>query len=169
MNLCKGLHKYLGSSLSDYQRLINFEHSNTKLMKTNFKLGTAIAVSFGSLLCASAAYADGWPTSVQGSWSAVAAQSTGTLTITHPTSTLNCQPISGTLFGNSTIQGFYCPTSGRISFVRVYNQGIGNGGAAQYYQGNLSLTGSTLRIGGTQTTFDTAGGSLGEYNFSATK
>ncbi len=25
MNLCKGLHKYLGSSLSDYQKLLNFQ------------------------------------------------------------------------------------------------------------------------------------------------
>jgi hypothetical protein len=138
-------------------------------MKTKFKLGAAIAIGFGSSLCGSAAYADGWPTSVQGSWLAVAAQTTGTLTITQPTSTLNCQPISGTLFGNSTIQGFYCPNSGRISFIRVYTNGIANGGAAQYYQGNLSRAGFISRIGGTQTTFDTAGGSLGEYNFSATK
>jgi hypothetical protein len=137
-------------------------------MRTNFKLGAAIAVSFGSLLCGSAAYADVWPTSVEGSWTAAAAQRTGLLTITQPTSTLNCQPISGTLFRNSTIQGFYCPNTGRISFIRVYNQGTGNGGAAQYYQGNLSPTGSILRIGGTFSTFDTAGGPLGEYNFSAT-
>jgi hypothetical protein len=138
-------------------------------MRTNFNQGTAIAIGFGSLLCGSAAYADGWPTSVQGTWSAIAAQTTGTLTITQPASNLNCRPITGTLFDNSTIQGFYCPRSGRISFIRVYNQGTANGGATQYYQGNVSQTGSTLYIGGTQTTFDTAGGSLGEYNFSASK
>jgi len=138
-------------------------------MRTNFKLGAAIAIGLGSSLCGSAAYANVWPSSVQGSWSVLAAQNTGTLTITQPASTLNCQPISGTLFGNSTIKGFYCPSSGRISFLRTYNSDTANGAIAQYYQGNLSQTATTLRIGGTLTVFDSVGGSLGEYNFSASK
>ncbi|HEY9726737.1 MAG TPA: hypothetical protein V6D50_09850 [Chroococcales cyanobacterium] len=131
-------------------------------MTVNFKQGTAIAVCcVGSLLWGSAAYADGWPTSVAGNWSVFANQSSGALSITQPTSTLNCRPISGSIFGNP-IQGFYCPTSGRIVFVRKNTSGI----TTQYYQGNLSQTGSTLRIGGS---FSSIGGSYGEYSFYATK
>lgn len=130
-------------------------------MTANLKQGTAIAVCFGSLLWGGAAYADGWPTSVAGNWSVVANQSSGTLTITQPTSNLNCRPISGSIFSNP-IQGFYCPSSGRIVFVRKTSSGV----TTQYYQGNLSQTGSTLRIGGS---FSSLSDSYGEYSFYATK
>ena len=130
-------------------------------MKVNFKQGTAIAACFGSLLWGSAAYADGWPPSVAGTWAAVANQSSGTLSITQPTSSLNCRPISGSIFGNP-IQGFYCPFSGRIVFVRKNTNGI----TTQYYQGNLSQTGSILRIGGSFSSLNTT---YGEYSFYATK
>lgn len=133
-------------------------------MKVNFKQGTAIAVCFGSLLWGGAAYADGWPTSVAGNWSIVGNQSAGTLSITQPVSNLYCRPIYGTIYGNP-IEGFYCPYSGRIGFVRKTPSGI----AHQYYQGNLSQTGSTLRIGGNFGVFNSNGGSFGEYSFYATK
>jgi hypothetical protein len=137
-------------------------------MKTNFKLGTAIAISFGSLLCASAAYADGWPTSIQGTWSIIGNQSNGGIvSITQPSSTLDCQPISGSTSGNwgaATIKGFYCPKSGRINFIRVFNNN-----PIQSFQGNLSTNASTLYMGGTFAILDPIGGSLGEYNFSASK
>ena len=133
-------------------------------MNANFRVGTGIAVFFGSLLWGSAAYADGWPTTVQGNWSVVGNQATGTLSITQPSSSLNCKPISGSIYGNS-IQGFYCPASGRIGFARLLSSGV----PFQYYQGNLSQTGNTLRIGGNFAVFNSSGGSLGEYNFSATK
>src|SRR4028118_1616566 len=109
-----------------------------KTMRTNFKLGAAIAIGFGSLLCGSPAYADGWPTNIQGTWSILANQSSGgILSITQPTSTLDCQPISGNIsataqWAASTIKGFYCPRSGRISFVRIYN-----GTAIQSVQGKV--------------------------------
>lgn len=141
-----------------------------KIMRTNFKLGAAIAIGFGSSLCGSAAYADGWPTNIQGSWSVSASQSNSAIvSITQNVSSLNCQDISGTIeaqvgWGASTIKGFYCPTSGRISFVRIYN-----GTSIQSFQGNLSPTGSNLYIAGTFSVLDTQGGSLGEYNFSAVK
>ncbi|MDZ8189433.1 MAG: hypothetical protein RMX96_31925 [Nostoc sp. ChiSLP02] len=136
-------------------------------MKNNFKTYTAIAVCCGTLSWGSSAYADGWPTSVAGTWSVVANQSTGSLVISQPTSTLNCKPISGTIFSTTAIEGFYCPSSGRIAFVRK----LANNFPYQYYQGNLSQTGSILRIGGSFSAFlkNGSGGSLGEYNFSASK
>jgi hypothetical protein len=108
-----------------------------------------------------AAIADSWPSSVQGTWSVVANQSTGTLSITQSTTPLNCKAISGSIFGGP-IQGFYCPSTGRIVFVRKNSNGI----TVQYYQGNLSQTGSTLRIGGSFSSLDA---SFGEYSFYATK
>jgi hypothetical protein len=141
-------------------------------MRTNFKLGAAIAIGLGSSLCGSAAYADGWPINIQGSWSVTANQNApGIISITQNTSTLNCQPISGTIaaqtsWAASTIKGFYCPTSGRINFVRIYN-----GTTVQSFQGNLSAAAGSnvLYMGGTFSILDTQGGSLGEYNFSAVK
>lgn len=130
-------------------------------MAVNLKQGTAIAACFGSLLWGSAAYADGWPASVAGSWSVVGNQTSGTLSITQPASSLNCRPISGTIYGDS-LQGFYCPSSGRIVFVRKDTNGI----TFQHYQGNLSQSGTTLRIGGS---FSSLNGAYGEYNFYATK
>lgn len=132
-----------------------------KLVTANFKQGTAIAVCFGSVLWGGAAYADGWQTSVAGNWSVVASQTTGTLSITQPASTSNCRSISGSIFGNP-IQGFYCPTSGRLVFVRKNDSGI----TFQYYQGNLSQTGNTLRIGGS---FSNLSQDFGEYSFYGTK
>lgn len=132
-------------------------------MKAKLQQGTVFAVCFGSLLWASAAYADGWPTTVQGNWSVVANQSSGTLSITQPSSTLNCKPISGYIFStSSTIQGFYCPASGRISFARRNSSGV----PFQYYEGNLSQTGNILRIGGSFASFTST---YGEYSFYATK
>lgn len=129
-------------------------------MKLNFKQGTAAAVCFGSLLWGGAAYADGWPSSVAGNWSVVANQTTGTLSITQPASNQSCQPITGTLLGEP-IQGFYCPSSGRIAFLRKNANGI----TYQHYQGNLAQ-GGPERIGGSFTAF---GNSSGEYSFYATK
>jgi hypothetical protein len=85
-----------------------------------------------------------------------------------------CKPIRGVIYGADAIEGFYCPGSGRISFLRY------NGNTLvpkQHWSGNLSqvVAGQPLRIGGLFATFDhnnitgTLGGSLGEYNFSAVK
>ncbi len=133
-------------------------------MNTNFRNATAIAIGFGSLLLGNPAYADGWPTSVAGNWSIVANQSAGTLTITQPASTLNCRPITGSIFGNP-IEGFYCPSSGRIAFSRKINNI-----AAQYYQGNFSQAGAITRIGGNYSSVNSSiGGPIGEYSFYGTK
>jgi hypothetical protein len=106
------------------------------------------------------ALADGWPLSVLGSWSVLANQSSGTLSITSQ-GTGNCQKITGTIFGNAMV-GFYCPFSGRIHFLRNNSSGI----TIQDYTANLSQNVSPLRMGGT---FASDLGAFGEYNFQASK
>ncbi|MEH2234275.1 MAG: hypothetical protein V7K71_32405 [Nostoc sp.] len=127
----------------------------------NLKKSAALTVCLSTLCWTSAARADGWPVSVAGTWSVSANQSQGTLVINQPSSTLNCRPISGTIFTTDRIQGFYCPFSGNIGFSR-----INNGTTIQYYEGNLSQNGAVLKIGGS---FSSILGSFGNYNFSAVK
>ncbi|MCC5617325.1 hypothetical protein LC605_19990 [Nostoc sp. CHAB 5836] len=104
-----------------------------------------------------AAFADGWPTSVVGNWSVNANNSVGTLSITTQSATGNCRPITGSIFGDRITQGFYCPFSGRIHFLRQ----VGN--TFQAYTANLSQNATTLRMGGLFTDF----GQPGEYSFFA--
>jgi len=133
-----------------------------------FKHASYVAALFcGALLTVGIARADGWPASVAGNWNVVGNQSTGILAITQSPGSV-CDPIHGTIFGTDTIERFYCPGSGRIAFLRY------NGNATspqQFWSGNLSvlISGQPLRIGGLFAVFNASGGSLGEYNFSATK
>jgi hypothetical protein len=126
-----------------------------------------LAAVFGMLaLGANVAMADGWPGSVVGNWSVLGNQSPGTLSIASQASTGLCRAISGTIYGNP-IQGFYCPYSGRIHFVRKSAQ---TNDTYQVWTGNLSQAGTVNRMGGTFTSVNaTLGGSLGEYNFQASK
>lgn len=125
-----------------------------------------------ALLWSGVAAADGWPANVTGTWNIVGNQSLGTLTINQFPGALGsqCKPIRGTIYVAGRVEGFYCPGSGRISFIRTFD-GVAN----QYWSGNLSQVGQVLRIGGSFAAFPhnnvagTIGGSLGEYNFSATK
>ncbi len=134
------------------------------------RLLTAVAC-LAALLSSTAAMAQSWPKSVVGSWSAFGNQSPLALTIATQGTTGNCVAITGTLADTvsggqtNTIQGFYCPHSGRIQFLRN-NQTTGN--TFQTYVGNVSMAGTTLRIGGTFAEDDQIG-ALGEYNFWAQK
>lgn len=131
-------------------------------------LGLAAAALLGS----GVATADGWPGNISGNWNVVGNQSFGVLSINQFPGALGsqCKPIRGVIYVVDRIEGFYCPGSGRISFLRTQN-----GLAKQYWSGNLSQVGPVLRIGGSFAAFPhnnvagTIGGSLGEYNFSATK
>lgn len=133
-----------------------------------------MAIVLGGVLASGPALADGWPASVAGNWSVIGNQATGTLSITQYAGAAGsqCKPIRGTIYGVDVVEGFYCPSSGRISFLRYVQRTTT---PMQYWSGNLSQDGTPLRIGGSFAVFahnnvlGTTGGSLGEYNFSATK
>jgi hypothetical protein len=130
----------------------------------------------GVLLITGSAWADGWPSSVAGTWTVIGNQSSGSLVISQYAGAAGsqCKPIRGTIYGVDAIEGFYCPQSGRI----VFNRYLGTTTTPkQNWSGNLSVfvQGQPLRIGGLfasvrhNNTSGTLGGSLGEYNFSAVK
>ncbi len=132
-------------------------------------LGSFLALSAG---LANNAMADGWPLSVLGNWSIIGNQHVGTLSITAQAAAGNCRRISGIVYPGTPvahpIEGFYCPFSGRIQFVR--KQPASND-TLQVWTGNVSQDGVVDRMGGTFTSVSTAlgGGSLGEYNFQGSK
>ena len=70
------------------------------------------------------AHANGWPTSVVGSWNVQANQSALVLRISTQAAGSGCVAITGTITDlasggqSNNIQGFFCPLSGRVSFLR---------------------------------------------------
>jgi hypothetical protein len=143
-------------------------NGRTCFVYKNITLAAAIgvALSFGS------AHASSWPASVVGIWDTFADQNSPVLTITNQGTSGKCRSISGTMVdpasgANDVIAGFYCPSSGRISFLRT---GANNGQAYQAYIGNLSdtpTTGNTRRMGGTFMEETGSPTSLGEYEWFA--
>lgn len=111
------------------------------------------------------------PSSILGTWMGVANQTAVQLVIiTQGTVPAPCKPITGTLHnlpsgGASNIQGFYCPATGRFSFVR---KDITTNDTFQSYSGNVSNTGTTLQMTGVFAELSLTN-ALGEYNFSVTK
>lgn len=140
------------------------------------KLAVSGAMLGLGMLVQGAAHADGWPASVTGIWSVIANQSAGALAITQYAGAAGsqCKPIRGTVYGVDAVEGYYCPGSGRIAFLR--KRGLtATAQTMQFWSGNLSQVGAVLRIGGTFHTgphnnvAGTLGGSLGEYSFQAQK
>lgn len=134
------------------------------------------AALFGALAWNGAASADGWPASVTGNWNIIGNQTAGVLSLAQAAGAVGskCKPVRGTIYVVDTVEGFYCPGSGRISFLRRE----GNTKAPkQYWSGNLSqaIVGQPLRLGGTFAAFPhngvsgTIGGSLGEYEWYGVK
>ncbi len=126
---------------------------------------TAAAVA-GMLSAGSAMAA--WPTSVVGTWSAAANLNSLTISITSQGKQGPCPAILGTIFDNGTgasdnLQGFYCPKSGRIQFLR---KDPTSNDTFQVYGANLSFATSAPLMGGTFSEYDQVP-NLGEYNFSA--
>src|SRR3954451_14005105 len=125
------------------------------------------AVGLGS----GSAHANGWPTSVLGSWNVRANQSALVLRISTQAAGSGCVEITGTTTDVTAggvinnVQGFYCPLSGRVSFLRKNAQ---TNDTFQAYVGNLSITGNKNYMGGTFLQEDVSG-NLGEYNFQASK
>ena len=132
-------------------------------------LGTLLALSASF---ANTAMADGWPLSVLGSWSIIGNQHVGRLIIAAQAGVGQCRRITGMVYPGTPvahpIEGFYCPFSGRIQFVR--KQPASND-TLQVWTGNVSQDGVVDRMGGTLTSVSSAlgGGSLGEYNFQGSK
>jgi hypothetical protein len=79
----------------------------------------------------------------------------------------NCRGINGH-FENEDIkiQGWYCPSTGRIHFV---HKNLTTGLAVRVFTGNVSdkVEGQPLFMAGTMTVLISPFGDLGEYNFSA--
>jgi hypothetical protein len=110
------------------------------------------------------------PASVVGTWTGVGNLTAVQVVITAQGTTGTCKAITGTMnnlpFGGaSNIQGFYCPSTGRIGFVR---KDPTTNVTFQTYSGNLSNTATTLRMAGVFAELAQVG-QLGEYNFSLTK
>lgn len=142
-------------------------------MKANLRKHTAMAVCLGSLMWGGIALADGWPASVANTnWGATVNGTTGLLRIASQESgTCKCCAIEGTILAapDNAIQGFYCPGSGLISFVRKRATG---GIPFQFYSGNVSMAvnplSPVLLIGGTVTLWSSGTpGNLGQYSFFA--
>lgn len=120
--------------------------------------------------CSVMLFAANWPLSIVGTWQGVANQSTVKLVITSQGTTGACKAINGTLSnlpsgGASKIQGFYCPQTGRVSFVR---KDVNSNATFQSYSASLSDVGAELRMGGTFAELNMAD-HLGEYNFAVQK
>jgi hypothetical protein len=126
------------------------------------KLFAVVVIIAFSLL----AFAANWPPSIAGTWQGVANQNTVKLVITSQGTTGACKAISGTFSnlpsgGASNIQGFYCPETGRVSFVR---KDVKTSDTFQSYTANLSDVGTELRMAGTFAELNMAD-HLGEYGF----
>ena len=132
-------------------------------------LGTLFALAAGS---ANIAMADGWPINIVGNWGIIGNQHVGRLIIATQAGVGQCRRITGTVYPGTPvahpIEGFYCPFSGRIQFVRKLPA---NNDTLQVWTGNVSQDAAVDRMGGTFTSISTAlgGGSLGEYNFQGFK
>lgn len=120
-----------------------------------------ILVSLSLLLLsqtASAAYL----TSVVGTWNVRANQTVGTMQITFQSASGSCRQILGSILGSS-MQGFYCPSTGRIQFLRKNSAND----TYQVYSANLTSTTAAVNyMGGSFGSFDAG---FGEYSFFASK
>jgi hypothetical protein len=138
---------------------------------TNIYASLAVAAMGLSLAAGGAHAGQLWPSSVIGTWHAVADQSSLTITISSQAATGKCRQIAGTIVDNtgggatSNLLGFYCPTSGRFHFVR---NDAANRVTYQDYSGNVSDNGRRLYMGGIFAEVFTPA-NVGEYSFLASK
>jgi hypothetical protein len=129
------------------------------------------ATSMATMLAAGGAHAGQlWPTSVVGTWTAIANQSAMTVTISSQNATGRCRAIAGSMVntdgtGQSNIAGFYCPVTGRFHFLRNDPK---TGLTYQDYSGNVSDTGTQQYMAGIFA--QSLGANLvGEYSFMASE
>jgi hypothetical protein len=142
---------------------MTFHYLRNKL--SHIALVAAAVVLFGAASSAEVARADGWPLNIGNTtWSMRANQTTTTLSIVSQVAVGNCQTITGAVFGVA-MEGFYCPGSGRIGFVRKATAQQSSA-PVQYFEGQLSQDGGTDFIAGKMAIW-TQGAQPGLYNFSA--
>ena len=128
------------------------------------------AVSLFCAIGADIAVASQWPASIVGVWDVFANNAHLTLRIRTQSAVGACPQILGTINDiggpRQPIQGFYCPNSGRISFLRKSET---NNQTFQVWTGNLSFASVVpQRIGGTFAEYNSVA-LLGEYDFLASK
>jgi len=118
------------------------------------------ASSIATLITTGAALAQTYQANVLGTWS-IRANDTQvfTFTVSGESSDAPCAYINGVMGApNDPIEGYYCPATGQVSFLR---NSVSGGGTYQVYTGQLSwagnsdietqMTGSFTNYGGTNT------------------
>jgi hypothetical protein len=140
-------------------------------MKATLK--NRVAVTIGAIGLAWGSVATAAPlANVSGTWSIVGNQHAGFLTLSQGAGA-PCAPINGTIYPGTSVsnavRGYYCPSTGRLSFARKNTHGV----VIQTWVGNVSdaVGGYPNRMGGTFHALDGAAGSgaLGEYHFQGQK
>jgi hypothetical protein len=139
-------------------------------MKSSLKKSSfAVAALVTSQFCAGVAAAAP-PTSVWGTWTLLANQVYETLTITSQGNLATpCKVIAGTVGGAAApVNGFYCPTTGRIHFI---HKNLFTNLPMRVFDGIVfdRVVGSPDRIGGTYTSDYAPVLPFGYYGFGASK
>lgn len=118
-------------------------------MRSKLSLSLAAAALGATPFLAEAAH----PVSIAGTWSIVANQSAGSMTIAQASSSAVCKPVTGSILGSS-LEGYYCPSTGRLVFARKGSANI----PFQFYEAHVSRDASVDRLGGSFAVWNADGG-----------
>ncbi|HTZ71582.1 MAG TPA: hypothetical protein VMB71_13085 [Acetobacteraceae bacterium] len=129
-----------------------------------------LAASALSLAATAANAASPWPANVVGTWNADANQHSLSIKVTSQASSGECRQLAGSITDTGTgatggLLGFYCPSTGRISFLRTTS---GSNAAFQNYSGNVAMKGRARLMAGVFSENATPV-FVGEYGFYAVK
>jgi len=130
------------------------------------KLLTLLSASgIATLITAGSALAQGYPTTVVGTWTIRANDTLPfTFTVQAQSSDSPCALITGVMGApNDSIVGYYCPANGGVSFLRNSSN---TGATYQVFTGQLSWGGSETYMTGTFTNY-AGGNNTGAFSFSA--
>ncbi len=137
------------------------------------KIAAAAMIAGCAAASAASAATASWPTSVVGTWKGVSNQTPVVVTITSQTAGSKCQVIAGTMANTGSaaiaIDGYYCPSSGAIEFLRLPTD---SAVAFQVYNGSLNQANAGaphIFMAGSFGQYNPAYGPLGQYSFSLTK
>jgi hypothetical protein len=122
------------------------------------------ATGIASVIMAGSALAQAYPANVVGTWTIVANNTQQfTFTVQNQSSDSPCAVITGVIAGTDALAGYYCPSTGAVSFLR--NSGS-NGATFQVYTGQLSWAGSQSLMAGNFSNY-AGGDNTGAFAFSA--